>query len=1233
MSESEPKDSKLEVEAELSAQKDTETEDKNVKSDPNGQIDTPNVLSETENVPAITLESAGDDMDADADSEAETLIQSPAKKRNSVAEGSTIVHQLKVAGSLSSETGSIVLTNASDKENATRKRKRSTEERPARSPDRISSHRSSPLSSPVAHIPSDAESEDSDASDSEASATRESQQPTSDITAPRKRRRPPSEITASASSHKRSKRNSMDNIERRETRSATYPRPSDDDNSPSPEISMRREHRRGASTQSTPHEFERRKRGRPPNIHTRRNRSVDRAGNSSDESEPRTSRSRPLLHKFASNEHDTMSPIKDVKTGPRKWKDKNGRTYLARACNNNDLEAAKARLSERPEDLNMEDNAGNTPLQIAALEGFEEIVEFLLSKGAEVNARNVDKDTPLLDAVENGHVEVVKLLLKNGANPRLANAKGDEPYEMVHPDDENYAEIRSLLAEAREKDSKKIAGIDASDFLNRDGASSRAASAASPRDSPPIGPRSPPAFGSRRRTGRSESTRNDLLWQANTQENLAKLASKGDSQGVASILSILEKAETEAVIAAAKAGHEEVLQLLIAMGKPDPDPDPVRGHKMVPGFNTPILAAIGRGHPDVVKLLANQAGFNPMRRYRDRAYFELAEERNGPRWEEEYNVLKQAYDKYAISKGRNPSSPRKTRDADRSRPRPTRRSSSVNSGRRQMSSPKSTYKTLPTKTTDGPLRELRKTSDPMSVKRRSSGNGDTTEASTAVASDADLTVTAQKKGHRTRRSQSDLPPAPALDHEPTHKRRRLVTGKEHRSRQTISTSSDNEDADTVEVKLEEPPTTAVKRTRNSSTPNPPEDNGGLRAVAKKRRTVLESSPDDSRSHKLQTEHKPQTTMPAPPLRTTPPEPTDVQNEPQVRSTEDEEMLDATRSETSSKSTPNEAPELNSAQNIKHESPPINTPPISLPEVPLTTSVVENLVPDEIGDQGDDVSEDSYSPPPAVEPPPEITNEELELQRQEAASKAAAEDQARQEAEIKAAEERLAKEKAEEELRLKQEAEEKRQKEEEEMAMRRQEEEKQERQRQEVEARRRMEQLEKERKRLDALPVVLAKTAQMIDDDNPEVRSPQWLNKYLPLYSVRTRQLDPMCEASVAEDEWVPNFQVAGLLTTKDLNLSDYSNFGKKPVTDHQRQCLWRVARLKLSYGANSLRTVAISKATEIERIAEEKFMSMAELFWVKVSSNYVRCLNLSNKNSFPISWMKSIAFHTWPISI
>lgn len=1160
MSESEQKQSKPDVEDGHSAKQDPleeeKKEEKEVKDELNALRPLENNVRDAPNVPEVVVQSAGDDLDADADgdSEAETLIQSPEKKRNSVADGSTVVHQVKIAGS---DPGSIVIANTSDKENITRKRKRSQEEGSRDSPARLSSRHSSPLSSPVPHMQSDDESNDSDVSDTKASSRQHNDSDDQDNLKLAKKRRRPSEGANTTTSSKRSKRNSLDLVERRETRSATYPRPSDDEKSPSPERVARREHRRGASTQLTTGEFERKKRGRPPLINTRRNRSADRVSNSSEESGPRTGRARPNLHKLASNDHDIMSP---AKVGPRKWKDKNGRTYLARACANNDLEAARARLAERVEDLNMEDNAGNTPLQIASLEGFEEIVEFLLSKGAEVNVRNVDKDTPLIDAVENGHIEVIKLLLKYGANPRMGNAKGDEPYELVHPEDDSYGEIRELLAGAKDKDAKKTPGVDALDMQTRDGASSRAASAASPRDSPPVGPRSPPAFGSRRRTGRSESTRNDLLWQANTQENLAKLAGKGDVQGVASILSILEKAETEALIAAAKAGHEEVLQLLIAMGKPNPDPDPVRSSKLVPGYNTPMLAAIGRGHPDVVKLLSNQSGFNPMKRYKEKTYYELAEDRHGDRWEEEFKILKQAYER---AKGKKSNSPKKTREMERARPR--RRSSSVNSTRRQLPSPTSTHKSLPTISSP---RERRKISDPASDRTR---NEDTAESSLAVASDVDQTVRTQAKTHRTRRSQSDLPPLPLLDNEPMQRRRRLVTGKEHRSRNVIGISSDREEDDETKVKQEDRSNLALKRSRVSSTPDPPEDG----KERKKRRTVLESSPDDIRPRATAR------SIPTPPIPSIEEENTKLANGSQ-------DSLNAAAGEADVKS------DIEETKAVLVQEPK----ELTLPEVPSPAPDVE-VLPDAVNEDSDD----HYSPPPAVEPPMELeANQEDENEDHDVADRLAQEQALLKEEQQKAEDERQTREAAAEDARLTREAEEKR-KRDEEIALRKQEEERQEQIKQETEAKRRLEEMERERERLEKLPILLARTAQMIDENDSDVRSLSWLSKFLPLYAVRTRQLDPSCDMSMSEEEWVPNFQVAGLLSTKDLTLQSYGSFERRSVSAHERQCLWRVARLNLSYDTDpdALWTTSVSKATEMEIVAQEKFMSMEELFWIKVS--------------------------------
>lgn len=451
---------------------------------------------------------------------------------------------------------------------------------------------------------------------------------------------------------------------------------------------------------------------------------------------------------------------------------------------------------------------------------------------------------------------------------------------------------------------------------------------------------------------------------------------------------------------------------------------------------------------------------------------------------------------------------------------------------------------------------------------------DTADSSLAIVSDIDQTAKPQIKTHRTRRSQSDLPPPPILDNEPTQRRRRLVTGKEHRSRNTVSTSSGQEDEDDeVEVKQEDRLHPALKRSRVSSTPDPPEDSKDR----KKRRTVLESSPDEIRPRTSVT------TIPTPP----------------IPSIEEESVKGEIRGSQGSVDSTMAAPSTKPTEQIKvvlTQEPKELTPP----DISVAAAVNEpdaEILPDAV----DDESDDPYSPPPAVEPPMNDGITETEPVDQEAADRLVQEQASLKEAEEKAEQERKASEAAAEKAKLAQEAEEKR-KQEEEIARRKHEEERQERLKQEVESRRRSEALARERERLNTLPILLARTAQMIDENDSDVRSPSWLSKFLPLYVVKTKQLDPNSE-SATDEEWIPNFQVAGLLSTKDLKLQAFGSLEHRPVSIYERQCLWRVARLNLSYDTdpNALWTTSVSKATEMEKVAQGKFMAMEELFWVKFS--------------------------------
>ena len=60
-----------------------------------------------------------------------------------------------------------------------------------------------------------------------------------------------------------------------------------------------------------------------------------------------------------------------------------------------------------------------------------EIVEFLLCKGANINASYESGYTPLHSAVLGNHTEIVNILLKNGANSNAANDHGKTPLNIA----------------------------------------------------------------------------------------------------------------------------------------------------------------------------------------------------------------------------------------------------------------------------------------------------------------------------------------------------------------------------------------------------------------------------------------------------------------------------------------------------------------------------------------------------------------------------------------------------------------------------------------------------------------------------------------------------------------------------------------------------------------------------------------------------------------------------------
>ncbi|XP_053192274.1 60 kDa lysophospholipase [Scomber japonicus] len=90
-------------------------------------------------------------------------------------------------------------------------------------------------------------------------------------------------------------------------------------------------------------------------------------------------------------------------------------TLACAATKTGDIEALEA-LREMGNNLCLSDYDGRTPLHIAASEGYLNVVQYLLSHGASVYARDRYGDTPLSNAVRFRRKEVVKLLRKTGAH-------------------------------------------------------------------------------------------------------------------------------------------------------------------------------------------------------------------------------------------------------------------------------------------------------------------------------------------------------------------------------------------------------------------------------------------------------------------------------------------------------------------------------------------------------------------------------------------------------------------------------------------------------------------------------------------------------------------------------------------------------------------------------------------------------------------------------------------------
>ena len=303
------------------------------------------------------------------------------------------------------------------------------------------------------------------------------------------------------------------------------------------------------------------------------------------------------------------------------YRDSGGRTKLQIACDKGKIEQVKKFLEEGEININDQDNAGNTPLHEAALNGHIDIVKLLVKEGANINVQSYDmfQDTPLIDASANGHLDVVSYLLKHNADPTITNAKGMTAYEAIEEDSDLDESDKELVDDIKKKlrESTKIWNEEHDSDVNKNASQSSRGRKSTPVSTHDNSSRSGTSSrhdsygpsGTHRKSGHNRSSSNDrgvvtneqipFYWNdittVNGKNKLLHAAKDGNLAYVGQYLENGGRPDFKSFFEAVKFGHSEITSIFLAFG--------ASINSSGKDGITPLMVAVGRDHLTTVNLL------------------------------------------------------------------------------------------------------------------------------------------------------------------------------------------------------------------------------------------------------------------------------------------------------------------------------------------------------------------------------------------------------------------------------------------------------------------------------------------------------------------------------------------------------------------------------------------------------------------------------------------------------